>query len=106
MKKITLQRKMAKEYAGILLKKLNSLSESELPPYDSICPKSWPDTNTSIRHLVYMCETIQASENDWSVTKLHRWIGYIQGVMTARGFTTVEIERSDYKKVKERITSK
>lgn len=34
-------------------------------------------------HLVRMCDRIEERAEDWPVTKLHRWIGFVQGGMLA-----------------------
>jgi hypothetical protein len=34
-------------------------------------------------HLLWMCDRIQKQAEEWPVTKLHRWIGFIQGGMMA-----------------------
>lgn len=34
-------------------------------------------------HLEWMCDTIELRAEDWSATKLHRWIGFIQAGMIA-----------------------
>lgn len=34
-------------------------------------------------HLLWMCDRIQKHAEEWPVTKLHRWIGFIQGGMMA-----------------------
>jgi hypothetical protein len=87
-----LQREMGRQYATHLTLRLGRLGSADAP-----------DDPTGIPHLLEMCEKIVANSNHWSVTKLHRWIGYIQGVMVQRGFTTVDQERDDYKKIKAEI---
>lgn len=61
------------------------------------------ETTISVVHLKWMCQQIIERVNEMSATKLHRWIGYIQGVMVVRGFTTVLQERTDYKEVKKKM---
>jgi hypothetical protein len=34
-------------------------------------------------HLLWMCDKIRDHAADWPSTKLHRWIGFIQGAMIA-----------------------
>jgi hypothetical protein len=37
------------------------------------------------KHLLWMCNQIEAHADNWPVTKLHRWIGFIQcGMMANR----------------------
>lgn len=65
------------------------------------------DPDINVKHLIWVCHQIIKHAgyvpNEWSVTKLHRWIGYIQGVMTARGITTVQQERDDYRTMKQKL---
>lgn len=48
---------------------------------------------TDVPHLRWMCETAQADGHTWPEDKLSRWLGFVQGVMTARGLLTVAEER-------------
>lgn len=48
----------------------------------------------TINYLVGMCNQILNNRHKWDLGKSHRWIGYIQGVMDAREFTT-NIEQRD-----------
>lgn len=50
--------------------------------------------NTSPKHLQWMLTEIQVN-HDQELTKKHRWLGFIQGLMVAHGITTVPLER-DY----------
>jgi hypothetical protein len=36
-------------------------------------------------HLLWMCDLIEQHAEDWPETKLHRWIGFVQGGMLANG---------------------
>lgn len=49
------------------------------------------DYNT--KHLQWMLEELQYNREQ-TVTKKHRWLGFIQGVMIANGLITVEDERN------------
>lgn len=49
---------------------------------------------TSRGHLIWMLDEI-VNNFEQSVTKKHRWFGYIQGLLIAYGYTTVDRER-DY----------
>jgi hypothetical protein len=51
-----------------------------------------PD-GTGAAHLRWMCATALESSHDWSEDKLSRWLGFVQGVMCARGQLTVDDER-------------
>ncbi len=52
---------------------------------------------THLNHLLWMCEHLLKNIRDdgrgFAVDKYSRWIGYIQGVLIARGHTTVNEER-------------
>jgi hypothetical protein len=56
------------------------------------CEKDF-DKYTSPLWLLWMCERIGKHYEDWPVTKLHRWVGYIQGVMVANGMSSVDLEK-------------
>ena len=43
-------------------------------------------------HLLWMLDQIQ-NNVEQSITKKHRWLGYIQGVMTVKSYITVLEER-------------
>lgn len=47
---------------------------------------------TSDRHLLWMLYQIKFND-DQSLTKKHRWLGFIQGVMIMKGYITVSDER-------------
>lgn len=97
-KKYHQARCIAIQYAGFLKERLWEHRSKDTEP---------PESNISVRHLIWMCEQVISRTGyvpkEMSVTKVHRWIGYIQGVMTARGFTTVEKERTEYKELKAKI---
>lgn len=66
--------------------------------YIAILKEAEPITGEyqSTEHLIDMLNQImQYEEHGKSLTKCHRWLGYIQGILVARGLTTVDIER-DY----------
>lgn len=98
--KYHLPRTMAIQYASILKERLWQHRNTE---FDTEPPES----NVSVHHLIWMCDQVITRAGyvpkEMSATKLHRWIGYIQGVMVARGFTTVERERAEYKELKVKI---
>jgi len=97
-KSIGTARQMAIQYASLLCERLHELRRDD---------KESPESDISVRHLIWMCEQVMEHTGyvpkEWSITKLHRWIGYIQGVMTARGFTTVLQERNDYRELKQKV---
>lgn len=47
---------------------------------------------THPNHLLWMCEFCLT--NDMPVDKYSRWLGFIQGCLISKGWTTVEIERN------------
>jgi hypothetical protein len=51
-----------------------------------------PGNETSDLHLLWMIEEIQTSE-EMGLTKSHRWLGFIQGVLVMKRYTTVADER-------------
>lgn len=50
------------------------------------------ESRASQKHLLWMLTEIEGN-NDQSLTKKHRWLGYIQGTLCAYGLTTVDTER-------------
>ena len=48
---------------------------------------------TSPQHLLWMLNELE-NNPDQSLTKKHRWLGYIQAFVIAHGITTVEAERN------------
>lgn len=71
---------IVQQYAGLLKERLWEYRATDTENTGS---------NTSVYHLIKMCEQVIDHTGyvpkEWSVTKLHRWVGYIQGVMTTRG---------------------
>ena len=52
------------------------ISESDMP--DLGLPKALQP-----KHLLWMCDQIEKHAEDGPATKLHRWIGFVQGAMLA-----------------------
>ena len=50
------------------------------------------DAFDNTAHLVWMLKELQ-SNDEQSLTKKHRWLGYIQHALIAQKLTTVTIER-------------
>src|SRR5688572_30375003 len=42
------------------------------------------------KHLLWMCDQITQHSQEWSVTRLHRWIGFIQGGILANRMLDLE----------------
>lgn len=57
-------------------------------PLPSYLPKQH-----AVRYLEWMLATIQFGD-DQSLTKQHRWLGFIQDALCVRGLTTVDEERN------------
>ena len=92
-------RQMAVAYATDLMKRLeNYYIDNEMGHVGNEEPM------TDTKHLIWMCQQVVdyggGPDHPFSDTKAHRWIGYIQGVMTVRGITTVEFERKNYVEIK------
>lgn len=64
----------------------------------------WPQ-DCHLDHLFGMCLRLEENHSSMSETKCARWVGYIQGVLVARGLSTVERERRAYKACKLAILS-
>lgn len=54
--------------------------------------KPQPGNETSDIHLLWMIQEIHTNKSQ-SYTKKHRWLGCLQGIMIAKGYTTVTEER-------------
>ena len=52
-----------------------------------------PSEDTSSTHLLWMILHACQNLDKWPIDKTNRWIGYIQGVATARGWITSAAER-------------
>ena len=80
----------------------SSIDPKILERYFTICVESLPNVVLEIRpiegdetnpvHLLWMLDQIQ-SNNEMSLTKKHRWLGYIQGVLVMKGEINVTDER-------------
>lgn len=58
-----------------------------------------PDNGyASKEHLLMMLSKIE-KEDHQTLTKRHRWLGYIQGILCAYGLTTVDVERDFTRKI-------
>jgi hypothetical protein len=51
-------------------------------------------------HLEWMCEQIVKHAGDWPATKLHRWIGFVQGAMIANRIIDLDGARAMFSNVK------
>ena len=51
-------------------------------------------------HLEWMCEQIVRHAADWPATKLHRWIGFVQGAMIANRIVDLDGARAMFSEIK------
>lgn len=75
---------LASRYSAMLNQKGFVLSNEELLPREG--------DETSEFHLLWMLNEIFFNKEQ-SLTKKHRWIGYIQAILVSKGYTTVMEER-------------
>jgi len=59
----------------------------------------------SIPYLLWALTQIYTFSNQWDEDKLHRWLGWCQGISNYRGLTTVNEERDRIRAIKEEIGS-
>jgi hypothetical protein len=52
------------------------------------------------RHIRLMCANVKEHAHDWPSSKLHRWIGFIQGALLANGLLELDGLKSMFDKVK------
>ena len=75
------------KYADILI---NKMIESGWYAVLEIKPLEGDETNDI--HLLWMLNQLLSNKSQ-SETKKHRWLGYIQGIMTVKGYINVLEER-------------
>jgi len=73
-------------------KALAQCAERYLEMIDDLCYYEGHDKNTKLFHFVY--EFKCGVRDQLPLMKLNRWLGYIQGCLIERGYTTVEAERN------------
>lgn len=76
--------KVILRYQGLLIKKVSN-------PYVDFIPLE-EGKETEDYHLLWMLQELLHNK-DQSETKKHRWLGFIQGVIISKGYTTVLDER-------------
>lgn len=76
--------KVILRYQGLLLNKV-------LEPYSNFLPLQ-EGKETEDYHLLWMLQELLHNK-DQSETKKHRWLGFIQGVLVCKNYTTVIEER-------------
>jgi hypothetical protein len=52
------------------------------------------------KHLLWMCDNIQQHAEHWPTTKLHRWIGFVQGGMMANRMLDLDGAKAMFDKAK------
>lgn len=60
----------------------------------NVYPKQNKEGSTEHSHLLWMLNQILENE-DQSITKKHRWLGFIQGCMVCDGLLSIENERNE-----------
>lgn len=70
------------------------LAQSLLDTINETTDRDFLDIENANRsHLIWMCNEIIKNQNKWNERKLHRWVGYIQGVLVVNQITTVDVQR-------------
>ena len=52
------------------------------------------------KHLLWMCDRIEQHADDWTITRLHRWIGFLQAGMMANRMLDLATAKSMFDKAK------
>jgi len=52
------------------------------------------------KHLLWMCNTIKQHAENWPITKLHRWIGFVQCGMMANRMLDLDGAKAMFDKAK------
>lgn len=73
-------------YQSVILSNMSDIDSSILDPQPII------GDETNDLHLLWMLHELLVNESQ-SITKKHRWIGYIQGVLIMKGYIDVSSER-------------
>ncbi len=60
---------------------------------EKLCSYPTKPGELSHSHLRWMCKTISKNAYDWDLNKSSRWIGYVQGVLTALQVVSVQEHR-------------
>lgn len=64
------------------------------PLYDLVRNMTFGSGKKSAEHLTWMCDQLLSNMKDAPTDKIGRWVGYIQGVMSAHGCLDVDEERN------------
>jgi len=57
-------------------------------------------TSLQPKHLHWMCREIVQHARDWPATRLHRWIGFVQGAMIANRMIDLDRAKAMFDEVK------
>lgn len=72
----------------------------------AILPNLLENRPVALSHLAWMCEEIIANADKWPVTKLHRWLGFIQGCFVVYGISSIEEEKDLVRTIAEQFPEK
>lgn len=61
-------------------------------PYKKVYQPSEHGDETNDEHLMWMIQEIRENFEQSNLDK-HRWIGFIQGVLLVKGYSTLDLER-------------
>lgn len=75
-------------YSDLMYKYISILKDCS----DHLVVKETPEEPLSNNHLAWMLYELMENEA-MSLTKKHRWLGYVQGVMVMKGYIDVSTER-------------
>lgn len=87
-------------YATSAAKQIAESIESDLK---RLFPYAEANVNADIgspAYWLWMCQQIADNWHEWDDGKLHRWVGYLQGMLNATGVTSLDEERERVRKFK------
>jgi hypothetical protein len=93
LQRCQLAHSIAVECLAIIQEKVSDLGE--------IRSYSAEEKTTLPEHCIWMCERVRDNFDQWSPTMSHRWLGFIQGVMVANGWTTTKELRRIIRRLKQ-----
>ena len=80
-------KEIIKRYKQILKQEISSSGLHSILPIEPM-----PGHETHDIHLLWMLREIKENKHQ-TLTKKHRWLGYVQGIMVAKGYLSVDSER-------------
>lgn len=72
-----------------MVERCRSIIEKSTPNFQEPTPPPGP-RHLEYGHLIWMCDRIEENADDWPLTKLHRWIGFIQAGMLANRMLSMD----------------